>query len=136
MNTETLDVTIGALIPGELDAPFWQAWKADESFLLQRCATCGRHDWPASCCIEHGSQPMAWVPTSGAGIIDTYTIFYRAYVKELAAEVPYTVAVVRLDEGPYFHTRIVGIAPDAVKSGMRVRVRKGQGDAFPLFVPE
>lgn len=79
---------------------------------------------------------MAWVPTSGAGVIDTYTIFYRAYIKELASEVPYTVAVVRLDEGPYFHTRIIGVAPEAVNSGMRVRVRKGQGDPFPLFVPE
>lgn len=79
---------------------------------------------------------MAWVPTSGAGVIDTYTIFYRAYIKELASEVPYTVAVVRLDEGPYFHTRIIGVVPEAVSSGMRVRVRKGQGDPFPLFVPE
>jgi uncharacterized OB-fold protein len=79
---------------------------------------------------------MEWVPTSGAGVIDTYTIFHRAYLNELVSEVPYVVAVVRLDEGPYFHTRIVGIAPDLVKSGMRVRVRKGQGDPFPLFAPE
>ncbi|UVO53619.1 Zn-ribbon domain-containing OB-fold protein [Sphingomonas sp. SUN039] len=127
---------VGPLVAGELDAPFWDAWKADESFLLHRCSTCGRHDWPASCCIDHGQAPMVWVPTSGAGTIDTYTIFYRAYVKELAGDVPYVVAVVRLDEGPYFHTRITGIAPDAVKTGMRVRVRKGEGDAFPLFQPE
>ena len=127
---------VGPLVAGELDAPFWDAWKADESFLLHRCSACGRHDWPASCCIDHGHAPMAWVPTSGAGTIDTYTIFYRAYVKELAGDVPYVVAVVRLDEGPYFHTRIVGIAPDAVRTGMRVRLRKGEGDAFPLFQPE
>ena len=127
---------IGALVPGELDAPFWDAWKGDETFLLHRCGICGRHDWPASCCIEHGQGAMEWVPTSGAGIVDTYTIFYRAYVKELAGDVPYVVAVVRLDEGPYFHTRITGIAPKAVTTGMRVRVRRGQGDAFPLFAPE
>ena len=126
----------GPLVAGELDAPFWDAWKADESFLLHRCATCGRHDWPASTCIDHGGGAMEWVPTSGAGVVDTYTVFYRAYVKELECEVPYVVAVVRLDEGPYFHTRVVGIAHDAVKSGMRVRPRKGAGDAFPLFTPE
>lgn len=131
MSTET----VGELVAGALDAPFWDAWKADESFLLHRCASCGRHDWPASCCIEHGRGPMEWVPVSGEGVIDTYTVFYRAYIKELAAEVPYTVAVVRLDEGPYFHTRIVGIEPGAVKTGMRVRVRKGKGDPFPLFIP-
>ena len=126
----------GPLVAGELDAPFWDARKADESFLLHRCATCGRHDWPASTCIDHGGGAMEWVATSGTGVVDTYTVFYRAYVKELESEVPYVVAVVRLDEGPYFHTRVVGIAHDAVKSGMRVRLRKGAGDAFPLFTPE
>ena len=128
--------TGGPLVPGELDAPFWDAGKADEAFLLHRCSVCGRHDWPASCCTEHGGGPMEWVATSGVGVVDTYTIFHRAYTKELASEVPYTLAVVRLAEGPYFHTRIVGIAPEAVMGGMRVRVRKGQGDPFPLFVPE
>lgn len=127
---------VGPLIAGILDAPFWDAWQRDETFLLHCCKTCGRYDWPASCCVEHGREPMEWLATSGAGVIDTYTIFYRAYVKELAAEVPYTVAVVRLDEGPYFHTRIVGIPPDQVKSGMRVCVRKSMGDNFPLFAPE
>ena len=127
---------IGELVAGDLDAPFWDAWKADESFLLHRCAACGRHDWPASCCSTHGRGPMEWAATPGVGVIDTYTVFHRAYVNELAAEVPYVVAVVRLDEGPYFHTRIVGIAPEAVRSGMPVRVRRGHGDAFPLFVPE
>lgn len=127
--------TVGELKVGDLDAPFWDAWKADESFLLHRCSSCGRHDWPASCCVKHGAGPMEWVPTSGEGVVDTFTIFYRAYIKELAEEVPYAVAVVRLDEGPYFHTRIVGIEASEVKSGMRVRVRKGAGDAFPLFTP-
>jgi uncharacterized OB-fold protein len=126
----------GPLVVGELDKPFWDAWKADETFLLHRCAICGRHDWPASTCVDHGGGPMEWVPTSGAGVIDTYTVFYRAYVKELEADVPYVVAVVRLDEGPYFHTRIVGVSHDAVKTGMRVHLRKGAGDQFPLFASE
>jgi uncharacterized OB-fold protein len=128
--------TIAPLVKGELDAPFWDAWAKGERFLLHRCAHCDRHDWPATCCVEHGLAPMQWVESSGAGVVDTYTIFHRAYIKELAGEVPYTVAVVRLDEGPYFHTRLVDVSPDAVRSGMRVRVRRGSGDAFPLFVPE
>ena len=127
---------IASLVTGELDAPFWQAWADGERFLLHRCGVCGRHDWPASCCPEHGLAGMAWVETSGAGILDTYTIFHRAYSKELTDQVPYTVAVVRLDEGPYFHTRLVEITPEAVASGMRVRLRRGAGDGFPLFVPE
>jgi uncharacterized protein len=127
---------VAPLIKGDLDAPFWDAWTNKQQFLLHRCAVCGRHEWPATCCITHGLAPMSWVETRGAGTVDTFTIFYRAYVKELASEIPYTVAVVRLDEGPYFHTRLIEVPPDEVKSGLRVRVRLGSGDTFPLFILE
>ena len=127
---------IAPLVAGDSDAPFWEAWNGEQKFLLHRCATCGRHDWPATCCVDHGLAPMQWVETPGAGTVETFTIFHKAYVKEMATEVPYAVAVVRLDEGPYFHTRLMDIPPDTVKSGMRVKVRRGEGDAFPLFIPE
>jgi len=124
-----------ALVKGDPDAPFWDAWKDGERFLLHRCGVCSRNEWPATCCVEHGLAAMEWVEVSGAGVIDTFTIFHRAYTKGLTAEVPYTVAVLRLDEGPYFHTRVVGIAPEEVKSGMRVQLRRGAGDSFPFFIP-
>lgn len=127
--------TIAPLAPGNPDDPFWNAWKANERFLLHRCAKCGRSDWPATCCPDHGLAPMAWVESTGEGTVDTFTIFYRAYTQALAGEVPYVLAVVRLDEGPYFHTRIVDIAPEAVRTNLRVRVRRGKGDSFPLFAP-
>ena len=130
------DIHIAPLVQGDRDQPFWDAWADGERFLLHRCKHCGRHEWPATCCIDHGLAPMEWVETEGAGTIDTFTIFHRAYSKELADQVPYTVAVVRLDEGPYFHTRLVGIAPGQVITGLRVKLRRGAGDAFPLFLPE
>lgn len=127
---------VAPLIKGDPDEPFWAAWRAGQRFLLHRCAICGRHEWPATCCVRHGLASMEWVESSGAGVIETFTIFHRAYIKELAAEVPYVVAVVRLDEGPYFHTRLVGIVPEAVRSGSRVQLRRGEDDAFPFFMPE
>ncbi len=126
-------VSPAALVMGDPDAPFWEGWRKNERFMLHRCRTCGRHDWPATCCIEHGLAPMEWVDASGEGVIDTFTIFFKAYTRELASEVPYVVAVVRLDEGPYFHTRIAGTSPDTIRTGMRVRLRRGAGDKFPLF---
>lgn len=124
-----------ALLKGDPDAPFWDAWRDDERFLLHRCGICGRHEWPATCCIDHGMADMLWVEAPATGVVDTFTIFHRAYTKELAAEVPYVLAVVRLDAGPYFHTRITGIAADKVVGGMRVQLRHGMKDTFPLFVP-
>lgn len=130
------DAHIAPLIVGDPDAPFWDAWKADETFLLHRCGLCQRHDWPATSCPDHGMQAMEWQAVDAKGVVDTFTIFYRAYTKDMADQVPYTVAVVRMDDGPYFHTRLVHIDPKDVKVGLRVKLRRGAGDDFPLFEPE
>ena len=51
----------------------------------------------------------AWVPASGTGEVFTYTVFHHAYDPRFADRVPYTLAVVQLDEGPFFHTDVVGV---------------------------
>ena len=126
---------IAPLVKGDPDAPFWEAWADGERFLLHRCRACGRNEWPATCCPDHGLASMEWVEASGDGVIDTYTIFHRAYSKELVSEVPYALIIVRLDEGPYFHSRLVGAAVDTAATGLRVTVRRGASDDFPLFMP-
>src|SRR5262245_16320341 len=89
--------------PDDLDAPFWKAC-LERLFLLHRCTTCGRSYWPASTCIDHGSSAMEWYEASGLGEIHTYTVVYHAYDPSLADDVPYILAVVHLDEGPFFHS--------------------------------
>lgn len=127
---------VADLFLGIPDDPIWEAWADGERFVLHRCGVCHRHDWPASCCPDHGLAAMQWVEVAGAGVVDTYTVFHHAYSKDAAGEVPYCVAVVRLDEGPYFHTQIVDTDPLTVTTGMRVQLRRGAGDAFPLFAPD
>ena len=121
-----------------LDEPFWQACR-DERFLLHRCAACGRAYWPASCCIEHGSEPMQWQEASGRGEVHTYTVVHHAYDPSLADRLPYALAVVKLDEGPFFHSDLVGCGPAQVHVGMRVRVVWDRIDAetvIPRFTPD
>jgi uncharacterized OB-fold protein len=38
--------------------------------------------------------------------------------------VPYVIAIVKTDEGPHLLSRVVGVAPEAVKIGMKVRAEK------------
>ena len=127
---------VAPLVVGNPDGPFWQAWQQDERFLLHRCGICDRHEWPATCCVLHGMAAMEWVEGSAAGTVDTFTIFHHAYSPELAADIPYALIVVRLDEGPYFHSRLVDGDLSKLTTRQRVRVRRGAGDAFPLFIPE
>ena len=65
---------------------------------------------------------MEWVPASGRGTVHTYTVFHHAYDPALADVVPYAVAVVELDEGPFFHTDLVGCPIEDVAIGLEVEV--------------
>ena len=109
------------LVPDELDAPFWEGCK-QHVFLVHRCMVCGRAYWPASTCIDHGSSAMEWQPASGRAEVFTYTVVHHAYDRSMADKLPYAAAVVKLDEGPFFHTDILDCAADDVHIGMRVRV--------------
>lgn len=125
------------VVPDDLDRPFWDGCLRGE-LLVQRCEVCGRRYWPASCCIDHGAAAMSWVPASGLGTVHTYTIFHHAYDEWLAARVPYVVAVVELDEGPFFHTDLVECDTADVRVGMRVEVTFETVDpqtAIPHFRP-
>lgn len=124
--------------PDDLDAPFWAACR-DGRFLVHRCMECGRAYWPASTCLDHGAAPMRWDDASGRGVVHTYTIVHHAYRPDLADRLPYVVAVVQLDEGPFFHTNIVGCEPAAVHVDMRVRATYAAIDddtAVAYFTPD
>ena len=124
--------------PDELDAPFWAACR-DHVFVVHRCDACGRSYWPASTCLDHGSASMKWEPASGRGEVFTYTVVHHPYDRSLIDKIPYAVAVVRLDEGPFFHTDIVGCPAADVHVGMRVNVVFDDIDdetTVPHFTPD
>jgi uncharacterized OB-fold protein len=109
------------VMPDDLDLPFWRAC-VDKQFLVHRCEVCQRAYWPASCCIDHGAAPMRWMPASGRGVVHTFTVYHHAFDRASANRLPYVIAVITLDEGPFFHTDIVECDPDDVEVGMPVEV--------------
>ncbi|TGD71277.1 nucleic acid-binding protein [Mangrovimicrobium sediminis] len=120
-----------------VDLPFWEAC-AQGSFLLHQCGQCGRHYWPASRCIEHGDAAMSWVAASGRGEVYTYTVMHRAYTPDTRDKVPFVIAVVRLEEGPFYHSNIVDCPHDAVAVGMPLEVvmqPHPSGLTIPQFRP-
>jgi uncharacterized OB-fold protein len=123
----------GDVVADDLDQLFWDACR-DHRFLVQRCARCGLFYWPASCCTVHGSAAMEWVEASGRGQVHTYAVIHQSY-RRTFLDVPYNVAVVRLDEGPLFHTSIIDCIK--VEVGLRVQVAFVDYESFtlPLFRP-
>ncbi|HSD42413.1 MAG TPA: OB-fold domain-containing protein [Burkholderiales bacterium] len=101
--------------------PFWDGAKRGV-LMLQRCLDCGRHRFPAArYCVQCHGERSEWVATTGAGIVESYCTFHRAYWPAFARDVPYDVVQVRLDEGVRLFSNLVGVSRERIQSGMRVR---------------
>jgi uncharacterized protein len=107
-----------------LSAAYWDAAR-DGTLLIQRCARCGRHQfYPRAHCAACFAPDPAWVPASGRGRLHTYTVSYRTPNAEFAADCPYVLAIIELDEGPRLTARILGEAGDLSDGlGCDARVR-------------
>jgi uncharacterized protein len=118
-----------------LDLPFWDACR-EGRFLLHRCDICKRSYWPASRCIEHGPQAMQWVSAAGNGTLYTYTIMHHAYTPSMKGKTPYVVAVVKLAEGPFFHSNVIDCPVEDVRVGMALKAvmrEHESGLVVPMF---
>jgi hypothetical protein len=60
--------------------------------------------------------------SKGTGRIYTFAVYHTAYHPGFAPKLPYTAAVVVLDEGPRILTNIVDCPPGEVKCDMPVGV--------------
>jgi uncharacterized OB-fold protein len=67
------------------------------------------------------SQAQDWRPASGAGTLESWVDFHRAYWDGFKDALPYRVCLVRLSEGPLFVSNLVG-PQEGVRLGAPVRV--------------
>lgn len=116
-------------IQTELTAHYWEA-AAGGILTIQRCADCGVHQfYPRRFCASCWSDEVAWVEASGGGTVWTFTVAHKPGHPAWAADVPYVIAVIELDEGPRFLTNILTDDPTAVAVGRRVQLDR---DSRPL----
>jgi uncharacterized OB-fold protein len=119
-------------------APFWQGCK-ERRLLFQKCSECGHVRYPASFgCPQCLSPRNTWIESKGRGSIYSFVVFQRAFHPSMADRIPYTVAVVEIEEGPSFLTNIVGCDPTEVHCGQKVRLQWENaidGLPLPMFRP-
>ena len=119
--------------------PFWQATEAGR-LTVQRCGACGALRYPfAEICAECLSSEADWVEVSGRGTVWSFCTFHRNYFKGFEAEIPYSVVLVRLDEGPRLYSNLVGVPREQIRIGMRVKAsfeHVADGVSLVKFKPE
>ena len=102
--------------------PFFAAARRHQ-LVVQRCTGCGTYRFPArEICSECLSNKSEWVPVSGKGEVFSFNVMHQVYHPGFAEEVPYAVVVIKLAEGPKMISNLVGVKPQEVKIGTRVRV--------------
>lgn len=123
----------------ELAAPFWDATTRSE-LVLQWCVPCDAPiHYPRVACPRCLGTDLDWRKASGCGVVYASTVLHRAGLPQMAERVPYTVAIVDLDEGVRFMSNVVGCDPSVVRVGQRVRVAwkpLSEGRQWPVFEPD
>ncbi len=100
-------------------AEFWAGAEAGQ-LLVQKCGECGYLRWPPGpICNECQSAEFTWAPMSGKGTIATYATYHRALDPKFKEDVPYTIGLIELAEGPRLLGRITNA--DEVEIGKPVR---------------
>ncbi len=109
-------------IPTEETLPFWEGCRRGD-LLLQRCAGCGHLQFPPqSFCTACLGENLEWIKASGRGSVLSYTVIHWSPNPAYAADAPYVLALILLEEGPRMLTNIVDCPPGEVRVGMAVKV--------------
>ena len=103
-------------------APYWEACR-EQKLLIQHCSACGHYQfYPRILCTECTSRQVEWVSACGRGKVISFTIVRQAISEAYAAEVPYVIALIQLDEGPTMMSNVIQSDPERLAIGMPVEV--------------
>jgi uncharacterized protein len=127
---------IGLYQPSPETKFYWEGVAAGE-LRLRHCTACGAWHHPKRIvCTACGADSLEWKRASGAGEVYSFSEVHRVAAPEFAAATPYTVGVVKLEEGVHLFTRFIA-EPGTVRIGAPVTVdfrTLEQGQRLPVFV--
>jgi uncharacterized OB-fold protein len=106
--------------PDRDTAPFWEA-QAQHELKFQRCSQCQHVRFPVGpMCPECRSFDFEWVVSSGRGTVYSYTVV--RHQTHPAFEVPYTIVLVALEEGPRLIAQLRAPADTSIEIGASLRI--------------
>ena len=112
--------------------PFWDA-QAEHRLSFQKCSKCSQIRYPIGpMCPACHSLDFEWVESTGKGTIYSYTVVHHQ--THPAFKVPYTVALVEMEEGPRVVAELRGDGAASPEIGKAVRVEWVDHPKQPLPV--
>lgn len=96
----------------DLDQPLTAAFFAaakQQHLVVQRCQACGYLRWPPGpMCPQCQTVGGEWVDVRPRGTLYSFATYHRAMAPAFADDVPYSVGLIELDDGPRMYGRLVG----------------------------
>jgi len=90
---------------------------------LRLCLACGaRFRFSHPLCPNCWSHDLTYEVSSGQGVIESFTIIHMPPYEAFAADVPYVIALVMLQERVRMMANIIDIPPEQVSIDMHVNV--------------
>jgi uncharacterized OB-fold protein len=119
---------------GEMTAKAFNDYLGEGKIMGSRCNGCGAVQLPPRpVCPGCGKHEPDWIELQGEGTIQAYTII-AVPLTRLKESCPYTVGVVRLDDGPSISGMIVDVKEgDQAAVGTKVKaefVKEGEKTAL------
>jgi uncharacterized protein len=106
--------------PSRHSRPYWEACRRHQ-LLYQRCTECSFRGLSAfTVCARCQATSPAWEESAGTGSLYSWTVVWRP--PDPSFQVPYAPAVVRLDEGPWTMSAVIGCEPETLREGLRLAV--------------
>ena len=101
--------------------PYWEGLTQGE-LRIQRCSACSKAVfYPRSICPYCFADQLSWIVASGKGTIYAYTVAHQAF-GPFAADIPFVIAIVELEEGVRMMTRVINAPRERVAVGAAVEV--------------
>ncbi|HEY3685301.1 MAG TPA: OB-fold domain-containing protein [Streptosporangiaceae bacterium] len=103
-----------------LTAPFWSAAR-EGRLVAQKCPACGYLRWPPGpICNECQHPGGEWTDLAPTGVLYSYAEYHRALDPAFKDDVPYTVGLIELDDGPRMYG-MMRTTPTTADIGKRVQ---------------
>lgn len=105
-----------------IDKPYWEGARVSE-FRVQTCPDCAQLRFPpAEVCPSCLGLRFDWAVLSGRGVIWTRIFMHQIYYQSFAADVPYNIVWVEMDEGLMVTSSVIDAPRNEIVVGARVEV--------------
>jgi uncharacterized protein len=116
-------------------AGFFDGTLAGE-FRLRRSRVTGEILGPQACADSTGATDLEWVAAAGTGHVVSWAVSYGKPAGGVQP-VQSVIAIVELDEGPWWWTELVDADPAELREGLPVQVEfvrpEGSDETLPVF---